>query len=346
MTESASGPKAWQGSGEAPIRNVFVTGGTGFVGRALIRELVAKGMNVTALSRSDSGDRLLKALGARAVRGTLNSTSDWADALDGQDAVVHLAAPITVWGDARELERLIADASVEILRACNRHGVKRMIYLSSESVLQDGRSLEGIDENFPYPDHPNSGYGAAKKKAEISLLAEPRTTELIILRPPFIWGDGGQIGQVLEAVESGKFKWIDHGRAPMEMVHVENLVHTIELALEHGRDGQIYFITDGADLSIRDFFTKLFEAFGIAPPTGNMPGWLARPTARLVELIWRLFRLKSTPPLSRFQLDFVALPRRYDISRAKRELGYAPQITVEEGLDQIRRAHARKKTTG
>ncbi len=324
---------------------IFVTGGTGFVGRHLIRDLVAKGHEVTALSRSAEGDRLLKAMGARPVRGSLDDIANWSHALSGMDAVVHLAAPISVWGDARELTRQIADASVEILRACNRQGVGRMIYLSSESVLQDGPSLDGIDESHPYPDRPNSRYGAAKKAAELALLAEPRTTELIILRPPFIWGDGGQIGDVLDAVKSGKFVWVDQGRAPMEMVHVENLVHAIELALTRGHDGDIFIITDDAELSVREFFTALFNAFGVAPPRKNMPGWLVRPLARITETVWRLLRLKSTPPLSRFQLDFVALPRRYDISRAKRELGYAPPVSVEQGMDRIRRIHARENNS-
>jgi 2-alkyl-3-oxoalkanoate reductase len=316
--------------------NIFITGGSGFLGQRLIARLQQDGHRVTALSRSPQSDAKLNALGATTLRGALTDLEVWQGALKRQDVVVHAASPIEVWGDWNDFERDIVRASLNLYKAAARHQVRRFIQISSESVLQGEGPLLDIAENHPYPAEPNSFYGKAKKQVELGLLANNAGTECIILRPTFIWGHGGeQLDKVVDKVRSGQFMWIDHGDVPMEMVHVDNVVEAVCLALTQGQSGQVYWVTDGRPLSVREFLGALLRARGVEAPDKSIPGSLARPVAAGVEAVWRLFGLKSVPPLSRFQLDFIALPRRYDLCKSKRELGYEPVRTFEQGLTEM-----------
>lgn len=317
----------------------FITGGSGFLGQRLIARLKQEGHEVTALSRSPKSDALLRALGATTVRGSLTDIDAWQDTLQGQEVVVHAASPIDVWGDWRDFERDIVQASLDLYRAAARQKVRRFIQISSESVLQGDGPLLDVGEAHPYPAEPNSLYGKAKMQVEQGLLSNIAGTECIILRPTFIWGQGGeQLNKVVDKVKSGQFMWIDHGDVTMEMVHVDNVVECVRLALTHGRSGQVYWVTDGRPMFAREFLGALLRARGVDAPDKSIPGSLARPVAAGVEAVWRLFGLKSVPPLSRFQLDFIALPRRYDLGKSQRELGYEPVRTFEQGLAEMQMA--------
>jgi len=324
--------------------NIFLTGGSGFVGSHLIPRLLASGHRVTALSRSATSDETLRKAGATPMRGSLDDVANWQTALSGHEVLIHAAAPVTVWGDMQDLQRQIVDATLHLAEACATYGVRRMVHISSESVLQGAGPLLDIDESHPYPAHPNSRYGSCKKAAEQGLLARKGAPELVILRPSFIWGPGGQIEQVLDKVRSGQFIWVDQGRAPMETSHVANVVEGVLLSLPASAPLGVYFVTDAAGLSVRAVLGGLFKANGFTPPTRSLPLWLARPLAPLVEGVWSALRLRTPPPLSRFQLDFVALPRRYAIKRAQTGLGYRPVMSFAEGLAEISRANAAKKS--
>lgn len=316
--------------------NVFVTGGSGFLGQRLIARLKQEGHMVTALSRSPKSDATLNTLGAIPLRGALTDIAVWQGALAGQDVVVHAASPIEVWGDWKDFDRDIVRASLDLYKAASRHHVRRFIQISSESVLQGAGPLLDVAESHPYPAEPNSFYGKAKMLVERGLLAHVDGTECIILRPTFIWGQGGeQLDKVIDKVKRGQFMWIDQGATPMEMVHVDNVVEAVRLALTHGRSAQVYWVTDGRPMSVRRFLGALLSARGVEAPDKSLPAGLARPLAAGVEAVWRLLGLKSVPPLSRFQLDFIALPRRYDLGKSDRELGYKPVRTFEQGIAEM-----------
>ncbi len=317
--------------------NIFVTGASGFVGKRLLKRLTKEKHRVTALSRLPAKDRLLEEMGAAIARGSLENIAEWASALAGQDVVIHLAAPVEVWGKWEDFYTQITLATEQLLRVCGEQGVKRFIYISSESVLQGNGALLDIDETHPYPDEPNSFYGKAKKLAEIKLRRSTSPTHCVILRPPYIWGkEDKQLNKVIEKVKTGQFMWVDGGRVPMEMVHVENLVEAIVLAMAKGRDREIYFVTDNHPRPVKEFLTALLTARGVTPPERSAPSWLLRPVARLVEGMWRVLRLPGIPPLSRFQLDFIALPRRYRIQKIQNDMGYRPVITFDEGVQEVK----------
>jgi len=132
--------------------------------------------------------------------------------------------------------------------------------------------------------------------------------------------------------------WIDHGRAIIEMVHIDNVIEAITLSLSKGSDRDIYYVTDDHPMTAHDFFTQLLQTAGITPPEKSIPGGIARGAGAIVESIWKLFSVKSNPPISRFEVAFVAQPRRYNISRIKKSLGYKPVVSLEQGLAELRKA--------
>lgn len=319
---------------------VFVTGATGFLGQRLVKRLLADGHSVRVLLRKPGAS--FEPAGCEITAGTFSNIDEWKRDLAAADAVVHCAAPVEFWGVWADFERDIVRATSNLLSACREMGVKRFIYISSESVLQDKKPLLDIHESEPYPETPNSFYGRAKKEAEQAILSAPAGVTRIILRPTFIWGRGVKALETMAAkVRSGDFMWIDQGASVMEMVHVDNVVEAIVCSLSRGADCGIYYVTDDSPATVREFLSDLLTAGGAVPPAKNMPGSVARAAAAVVEGIWKLFGIRKAPPLSRFELAFVSQPRRYNIAAARSALGYKPVRSRAEGLAEIR-ANAQK----
>ncbi|BAZ68091.1 putative NAD(P)-dependent cholesterol dehydrogenase [Fischerella sp. NIES-4106] len=316
--------------------NIFVTGGSGFLGKRLIKRLISDNHDVTALARSDSAQKTIEQLGAKVIKGNLDNINEWEAQLLGQDIVIHCAAPVEFWGSWDKFYQEITLATKNLLIGASKMNVKKFIYISSESVLQDVSPLIDIDETYPYPAEPNSYYGKAKKLAEEEILNFSTDMKCIILRPTYIWGKGDKTPQKLaEKVKSGQFLWIDNGECVIETVHVDNLVEAISLACVKGENKEIYIVTDDDPITVRDYFTKLFKINDIKPPKTNLPSFVVNVLANFVEAIWKTLNIKTVPPLSRFEISFVAMPRKYNISKIKRKLGYKPIISREMGLQEM-----------
>ncbi|MBD0382403.1 NAD-dependent epimerase/dehydratase family protein [Paenibacillus sedimenti] len=305
--------------------NIFVTGGSGFLGKNLIRRLISEGHEVWGLARSPKSVQSLEDQQVQVIHGSLENIPEWSQALQGIDVVVHCASIIEVWGEWNTFYSLVTKATEDLLLAADSHHVGRFIYISSESVMQDRNPLLGIDEEMTCPKIPNSFYGQSKLKAEQAILSYSGNMNCVILRPTFIYGPGDSFTEMLQTlVASNKFTWVDQGRHLIERVHVDNVVEAITLALQKGNHKGIYLITDGKPVTVRHLFTQRAEEIGITLPQKNIPGQLARASASFIELVWRLFQIKSAPPLTRFEVAFVAMPRQYRIDKAVRELGYQP----------------------
>jgi nucleoside-diphosphate-sugar epimerase len=307
---------------------VFVTGGSGLLGQALLRRLHMQGHQVQALARSSTAADTVRRVGGTPVIGDLGSPAD----LDfkGVDAVVHAAAPAVLWGPWQLYEREIVQASLALFLRAADAGVRRFVYVSSDSVLHDGAPLLDIDESQPYADPPNSDHGRAKKAAEIALLQAWRRSpqcELVILRPAFIWGPRAPaLHALLERVRRGRFMWVDQGAAAFERVHVDNAALAVECVLQREHAGGIYLVTDDQPGTVREFLGAVFEAAGLRPPACSLPARLLLPVAGALESTWRtLGWLDRAPPLTRFQLAFMAQPRRYRIDALRRDVGYRPR---------------------
>ena len=160
----------------------------------------------------------------------------------------------------------------------------------------------------------------------------------VILRPRFVWGAGDTtlLPGLVKLARAGRLRWIDGGKHRTSTTHVDNAVEGLLLAAERGTAGEIYFVTDGAPVVFREFVSDLLSTQGVEPPTGTLPGWLARWLALGSETLWSALPLGGSPPLTRFELWVASQECTLDDSKARRELGYEPVRARDEGLAELR----------
>jgi nucleoside-diphosphate-sugar epimerase len=317
----------------------FVTGGSGFIGGRLVERLVGEGTTVRALARSEASARRVEGLGAEAVRGDLGDRGSLAAGAAGAQTAFHLAAHLGEWGPWEEFERGNVEGTRNALAACAEAGVRRFVHCGTEAALMAGRPLVGVDETAPLrPDSP-APYPATKARAELEVRAANREGfETVVLRPRFVWGKGDTtlLPEMVETVEKGQFAWVGGGRNVTDTAHVDNVVEGLLLAAEKGRPGEAYFLTDGEPVVFREFVTELLRSQGVEPPGRSIPAWSAAPLARVAEAAWKLLPLRGEPPMTRFRSWILTQECTIDISKAREELGYAPLVSHEQGLAQMR----------
>jgi nucleoside-diphosphate-sugar epimerase len=316
-------------------RTLFITGASGFVGGAIVRALAGR-FTLRALSRSTGSDAAIRALQATPVRGELGSVT--ADAISGCEAVIHCAAFVKQWGTREQFWTANVEGTRQLLDVARRAGARRFIHIGTEAALFHGQHMREIDERYPYPAHTPFLYSETKAAAEkLVLAADAPGFATLSIRPRFVWGPGDQtILPVLEAmVRSGRFVWIDGGRAQTSTTHIANLVHAVELALERGTGGNAYFVTDEGTTPMREFLTALLATRRVVPPDKSIPGWLARTLGTVTETAWRALGRTSDPPLTRFAAAMMSRDCTISTDKAQRELGYAPVISRSEGLKNL-----------
>jgi nucleoside-diphosphate-sugar epimerase len=305
--------------------HVFVTGSTGFVGRRLVDRLRSEGHQVHALVR--------EARTPDEVAGRLEDVSAWAERLAGCDAVIHLAAIVDTWRRWEDFYKINVRATENLIAAADRAGVKRFVFVSSESVLQAGSPLLDIDETAPLPARPSSDYGRSKQLAERAVLGHAGPIERIVLRPTFIWGAGSkQLEDIVGRARAGKLPLFDGGRQSFEHVHVDTVTHVLAASLTRGVDRGIYLVTNAEPMPAAEFFGGVLNAYGLPAPKLSLPSKLIYPIAGAAEAVWRTLRLPGRPPVTRFEVEFLALPRRYRVDRARAELGPIPATTYADAL--------------
>ena len=317
---------------------IFVTGASGFVGGAAARHFVAQGHDVRAMSRSEKSDAGIRALGATPVRCDLEDVA--AAHIGDAESVIHCAAFVEQWGPVEAWKRFNIDGTARTLAAASAAGARRFVHISTESVLWRGQHLRGVDET--YPRAPNSPYPYSWTKARAEELVEKANTDAfqaIILRPRFIWGPGDTtlLPTIEHMTKTGQWMWINNGQAKTSTTHIANLVHAIELALTRGHGGQAYFILDDGVRTMKEIISAIAATRGIALPDKSVPSWAADTIAGVMEGVWRTFNLKGEP-LTRFGAMIMSRDSILIDAKARREMGYAPVISVEEGLRQLKAA--------
>ena len=319
----------------------FVTGGSGFVGGALIRRLVRDGWTVRALARSAAAEVAVREAGAEPARGELNDGAALADGARGAEVVFHAAAKLGETGQREEFHRVNVTGTQELIGACRRAGVARLVHVGTEAALLKGQPLVAADERTPLAFDSPAPYAATKAEAEAAVIgANGDGLATVVVRPRFVWGAGDTtlLPVLTEMARTGKLRWIGGGRHLTSTTHVENAVEGLVLAAERGRPGNAYFVTDGSPVVFREFVTALIATQGVQAPDGELPAPVARALAAAGETAWRLLPLPGQPPLSRFALWASSLECTLDDGKARDHLGYVPVVTREHGLTALQAA--------
>jgi nucleoside-diphosphate-sugar epimerase len=323
------------------LSGVFLTGGSGFIGGALIERLLADGHSVRALARSPAAAERVRARGGEPVPGELSDVVAMRAGAEGCELAFHAAATLGDWGPREEFERGNVQGTENVLRACAEAGVRRLVHVGTEAALMAGQPLVNVDETAPLrPDSP-ALYSATKARAEQLVLAANRDGfETVVVRPRFVWGVGDTtlLPTIVQLARSGRFAWIDGGRHQTSTTHVANTVEGLVLGAARGRPGNVYFVTDGEPVVFREFVSELLASQGVTPPTRNVPTKLAATLASAGEAAWRALPLPGRPPLTRFAYWVSAQECTIRIDKAREQLGYAPVKTIADGLAELRAA--------
>jgi nucleoside-diphosphate-sugar epimerase len=319
----------------------LVTGGGGFLGGAICRMLLARGDTVRSFTRSNYP--WLDDIGIEQRLGDLGDVAGVTEAVRGCDVVFHVAAKAGVWGRTADFVQTNQVGTANVIAACRSAGVDRLVYTSTPSVVHGGASIEGGNESLPYPDHFEADYPRSKALAEKQVLAA-NGPELatVSLRPHLIWGPGDPhlIPRLLDRARRGKLRRIGTDRVLVDVTYVENAAHAHLLAADRLSPqstiaGKAYFLSDGTPVDLWEFVNRILAAGGVAPVTRSVAKWKAKLAGRLLEFVYRTFRLNGEPAMTRFVASQLATSHWYDISAARRDLGYEPVVGLEEGLKRL-----------
>lgn len=322
-------------------RQVLVTGGGGFLGKAIVRLLCGQGAKVHSFSRSNYKE--LTELGVIQFSGDLTDTRVLADAAKGCDLVFHVAAKAGIWGKYEEFYKTNVTGTNNVLAACQQHGIKKLIYTSSPSVVFDGKDVENGNESLPYPATYQADYPRTKAMAEqLVLAANSQKLATVALRPHLIWGpeDNHLIPRIIAKAKSGKLRRLGKKTCLVDTVYVDNAAQAHLLAaekLEPGSHvaGKAYFITNNEPVPLWEMVNAILAAAGLPAVEKSVPPKLAYAIGAACEAWWAIFKQGGEPPMTRFVASELSTSHWFDTTAAKRDFGYTPQLSIKEGLKRL-----------
>lgn len=319
----------------------LVTGGGGFLGEALVRALLQRQVAVRVLARGAYPE--LAALGVDCVRGDVRDAGQTAAACAGVDVVFHTAAKAGGWGAAQEFEAINVQGTQHVLAGCRAAGVPHCVYTSSPSVVHAHHDVEGGTEALPYPAHYLAHYPRTKALAEQAVLAaSDAALGTVSLRPHFIWGPGDRhlLPRLLARAKAGRLRQVGRRDVKTDTIYVDNCVDAHLLAwdaLRAGKPvrGKPYFVSDDAPIGVWTMANRMLAAAGAGPVGKPVPAWLAYGLGATLEGLHAALGLEREPLMTRFAASELSHAQWFDISAAKRDLGYAARVSIDEGLARL-----------
>jgi 2-alkyl-3-oxoalkanoate reductase len=320
----------------------LVTGGGGFLGGAIVRLLRERGDEVRSFSRGEHPE--LARLGVEQARGDVAVREDVLQAAAGCDIIFHVAAKAGVWGNAADYHRTNVLGTENVIAACRAHSIKRLVYTGSPSVVFAGGDVEGGDESLPYPEHYEAHYPRTKAMAErLVLAANGPDLATVSLRPHLIWGPGDNhlVPRIVARGKAGKLRRIGDRPCLVDTVYVDNAAQAHLLAADRlapgaAPAGRAYFITNGEPIPLWEMVDRILACAGLPPVERRISPRAAYAAGLVCEGLWTIFRLPGEPPMTRFVARELATAHWFDISAARRDLGYIPEVSLAEGLDRLR----------
>ncbi|MGL4551563.1 MAG: NAD-dependent epimerase/dehydratase family protein [Gemmataceae bacterium] len=314
----------------------LITGATGFLGGHLAEACAARGWRVKALARPAADVSGLNQPNIEVVRGDLSEPATLPAALDGVEVVFHAAAKVGDWGPADGYRAVNVVGTRALLDGCEGRALRRFVHFSSLGVYA-ARHHSGTTEDEPLPDRHMDGYTQSKVEAERLALEyhRDRGVPVTVLRPGFIYGprDRTVLPKLVENLRSGIVRYLGDGSQALNTIYVGNLVAAAFLPVEcEAAVGRVYNLTDGERVSKRRFIEGVADGLGVPRPAGSLPLWVARLAAWGMETVSRAVGTAEPPRLTQARLKFLGLNLDYSIERARRELGYAPPFTFDQGL--------------
>lgn len=322
---------------------ILVTGGTGFLGGHLVRALLEGGHEVRALVRRGSDVGGLR--GAELVYGDLTELGSLHQAVEGVEAVYHLAAIRDKWGTPYEAYYAVNAKGTQNLLDAAAGRVDKFVYCSTAGVARYPGNLQA-DESLPYntDGHGQYGYHHTKALAEQLTLEYARTGQVpaTVVRPTTVYGPGDTWGMVTRLVTlliRGRFALVGDGRNHLHLTYVDDVIRAFLLAGESSRSvGQVYIVAGPSLITLNNLVAKVCALLAVQPPRWHVPVRAARAAGWILEEIYvikgklGISALGGTPFLTRDKVDTLTVNRGFTSAKAQRELGYLPTVGYDEGL--------------
>ncbi len=320
-------------------KKVLVTGGGGFLGRAIVKLLVQRSDHVRSFSRNLHSE--LASMGIEQVQGDICDNTAMEQALKGVDLVFHTAAKAGIWGNYSDYYKTNVIGTQNVIAGCIKHNISGLIYTSSPSVVFNGTDMEGVNESVPYPATYYAHYPKTKAIAEQNVIkAAGEGLMTIILRPHLIWGprDKHFVPRIISRAKN--LIRVGNGKNLVDTVYIDNAADAHILAADGlGKNpklsGNIYFISQGDPVPLWDMINYILKAAGLAPVQRSMPRRIAWLIGCILEFAYRAFHISGEPRMTRFLADELAKTHWFDISAAEKDLGYTPRVSIKEGLRRL-----------
>lgn len=322
--------------GGTTVRNL-VTGGSGFLGSHLVEALVARGERVRALVRPTSQTAHLKGLDVELALGDLSDISSLAAAAQGVDRVYHCAALAADWGSWEAFRAANVTGVRHLLQAAVEAGVSKFVHVSTTDVY--GHPDYPADESAPYR-RRGWPYGDTKIEGEQLVWQYHRQHGLpvTVVRPVNIYGPRSMtyVLEVVELLKSGGMVHLGGASKPAGLAYVTNVVDVLLRAADSEASlGQAYNACDGSDVSWRQYVNRLAEIAGVPRPRLVIPPGLAFLAGWAMEKIYGALRISSRPLMTRMVVEVFRTNQNFPIDKARRELGFEPQVGFDEGMQRV-----------
>lgn len=323
------------------MKTALVTGGGGFVGKAIVRMLTARGIACRVIGRHRYPE--VEQLGAQSISCDIRDYGQLTEYVKGMDTVFHVAALAGIWGKWRDYYTINVEGTENVVKACREQGVARIIYTSTPSVIFNRRDIANGDENLPYAEKFLCHYAKSKVMAEKTVLAANRPElKTCAIRPHLIWGPGDPhlIPRLLESGRKGLLKKVGTGRNMVDISYVDNVAHAHILAADNlcgsgTAAGRAYFISQGQPVCLWDWINALFQRFDIPEVSRSVPFALAYGVGAVSEGVYRFFGSEQEPRMTRFLAEQLAKSHYFSCQRAQNDLGYSPIVSTAQGLEYL-----------
>jgi 2-alkyl-3-oxoalkanoate reductase len=329
--------------------SALVTGAAGFLGSHIVEQLLARGETVKAFCRAvpdgeekpfDAGSPHIEiALGDICNRAAVEA------AIEGVDTVYHTAGVAGMWGPWRYYEQNNIIGTQNVIAACHKHGVRRLVFTSSPSVIFTTSDQSDVDESAPYTARWLCHYSHSKALAEQAVLAANGSHGLLTcaIRPHLIWGPGDRhlLPRLLTRARRRRVRRVGNGQNLIDIVYVDNAAAAHLLAADALGDGspvcgRAYFVSQGEPVNCWQWIDELLALADLPPVKRSVSFSTAWRTGAALEVLYRLLMLRSEPPMTRFLAAQLGRDHWFDISAARRDFGYEPRVSTAEGMIRLK----------
>lgn len=322
---------------------IFVTGGTGFLGLAIVKHLIESGHEVIVYSRRKS--EALDSLKVKHYEGSINDIETLQKSMHDCDGVFHIAAKVGLWGRYKPFYESNVIGTQNVIEACLKIGVPRLIFTSSPSVIYNGAS-EGDNESLPYPEKFDAYYPETKAMAEQMVLsAHSESLTTCVLRPHLVWGPGDPhfLPRLFQRRQNNRLRLVGNDKHKIDTIYIDNAssahVQAFEAMCKNpvSVGGKAYFVSQDEPIEIEEFMNRLLDTGDLPPVNKRISRWFAYAIGWCLERVYRWFNIEADPPLTTFVVKQLSSAHWFDISAAKRDFGYVPEISIDEGMERLKK---------